>query len=182
MEFFPNSPYRLECLGPAHPLTIARIFQPLFPNRPSPSKKVLPRGLLRSPITTFIPGPSTTHTQCQQPESKLAAVEIEIPIPVPVAMYTAMHSGHFGSNARISPGVVHLTTVRPRPPQHFEAPSDNIPLLSIPLRHTHRDSSTTRRAGSAGSPRASPPTAPDARARSCRGSSTWSRSPRRRGS
>jgi hypothetical protein len=46
---------------------------------------------------------------------------------------------------------------------------------------SRRASATTRTAGSGGSPRASPPTPPDVRARSGRGSSRYSPSPRRRG-
>src|SRR5436190_1007717 len=42
-----------------------------------------------------------------------AAVETEIPIPVPSAMYAAMHNGHFGINANITPGIAHSITVRP---------------------------------------------------------------------
>src|SRR6185369_10229075 len=106
------------------------------------------------------------------------AVETEIPIPVTMAMYAAMHSGHFGKNARIKPGIAHSTTVRPEH-SHLEIASDISHLHFLP-RHTRHDSSTNRTAGSAGSLRVNPPTPPAVRALSYRDSSTWCQAPRRR--
>ena len=52
----------------------------------------------------------------RSPDRIYAAVETEIPIPA-IATYAAMHSGHFGSNARINPGTAHVTTSLP-PTEH----------------------------------------------------------------
>ena len=151
---------------------------------------------------------ATTQT-AKSPNRIYAAVETEIPIPVPMAMYAAMHSGHFGSKTRITPGVAHATTSLP-PIEHphletaiflvswifvcfvcFVVPvskelgpltSDNISHLYFRPRRTRRGNSTTHTAGPADNLRASPPTAPVARARSCRGSSRSSPAPRRRAS
>ena len=44
---------------------------------------------------------------------KCVATENESPIPVQTATYAARHSGHFGSSARIAPGMIQLAISRP---------------------------------------------------------------------